>query len=102
MLGPGVALSCLRGLTSLREIHLKGCYKVADPGLAALGRWSSFKPACCSKKVQNLEKALCRRLTSLTRLNLHECWQITAVGINSLSGVRAPCFSGELGEPCLV
>ena len=50
-------------MTSLGELNLKGCYKVADTGMAALAH-----------------------LTALSILNLQECWQITAIGLACLSG----------------
>jgi len=59
----GVMLGDLESCRKLQELHLRGCYKVGDPGLAALGR-----------------------LASLTLLNLQECWQITAAGVAGLSG----------------
>lgn len=57
-------LAALRKCGRLKELHLKGCYRVGDAGLAALGR-----------------------LRSLTLLNLHECWQVTSMGVCGLSGV---------------
>ena len=34
-------------------------------------------------------------MTSLTSLNLQECWQITAQGLAAISGARLPtCLSG--------
>ena len=59
----GDQLRALSVLTGLRDLNLKGCYKVADAGLAGVGA-----------------------LTALTALNLHECWQITAHGPLALSG----------------
>ena len=50
-------------LSRLQELNLKGCYKVADAGMAALAH-----------------------LRSLRALNLQECWQITAAGLAHLSG----------------
>ena len=57
-------LRALAGLSVLCDINLKGCYKVADAGVAALAH-----------------------LTTLCALNLQECWQITASGLAYLSGV---------------
>lgn len=53
----------------LQELHLKGCYKLTNLSVAAL-----------------------RNLTALTLLNLHECWQITAAGVASLSSICACLF----------
>ena len=62
---PGEHLGVLRGAGLLRELNLRGCYKVADAGLQGLGR-----------------------LHSLTALNLQECWQITQAGLKHLSGAH--------------
>ena len=59
----GEQLHLLSGLGLLRDLTLKGCYRVADQGLACLG---------C--------------LTHLHRLNLQGCWQITVTGLGHLSG----------------
>lgn len=61
----GVDLRALKKCSKLEELHLKGCYRVGDAGLAALGH-----------------------LHSLKLLNLHECWQITAAGLQGLSGAN--------------
>ena len=58
----GRELRALGACKQLQELHLKGCYKLTNLSVAAL-----------------------RHLTSLTLLNLHECWQITAAGVASLS-----------------
>ena len=70
----GARLRVLTGMSRLSEINLKGCYKVADMGMAALAY-----------------------LTSLLVLNLQECWQITANGLARLSGAcgKVPCISGS-------
>lgn len=65
MRAPGDQLRALSALGGLRDLNLKGCYKVADAGLAGVGA-----------------------LTALTALNLHECWQVTAQGLQALSGAR--------------
>ena len=67
MRAPGDQLRALSALGGLRDLNLKGCYKVADAGLAGVGA-----------------------LTALTALNLHECWQVTAQGLQALSGARPP------------
>lgn len=66
----GLQLNLLRQCRQLRQLQLKGCYRIADPGLVALG---------C--------------LSSLTQLNLQECWQITATGIAGLSGANRSSYS---------
>ena len=77
--------SSSRRLRHLTCLNLKGCYKVAAPGLAALGA-----------------------LTSLRCLSLRECWQVTRDGLASLSGLRhlteldlQGCrnISNEVGQP---
>jgi hypothetical protein len=47
---------------------MKGCYKIEDASLQGLSL-----------------------LTSLTSLNMQECWQITADGLSALSGWGAGC-----------
>ena len=79
----GARLKELSGLSQLSEINLKGCYKLADDGLAAL----AF-------------------LRSLCALNLQECWQITGSGLHHLSGINLftkalPVFLGSAEvHPC--
>ena len=63
----GDQLRALSALTGLSDLNLKGCYKVADAGLAGVGA-----------------------LSALTALCLHECWQITAQGLLALSGAAHP------------
>lgn len=59
----GEQLHVLSGLTLLTELNMKGCYRVADQGLACVAS-----------------------LAHLHRLNLQGCWQITASGLAHLSG----------------
>lgn len=61
--GAGEQLHVLSGLSVLRDLNMKGCYRVADQGLSGVGS-----------------------LTHLQRLNLQGCWQITASGLATLSG----------------
>lgn len=56
-----------KGLSHLQELNLKGCYKIEDAGLQGLSL-----------------------LTSLTSINMQECWQITADGLAALSGASVP------------
>lgn len=59
----GAEVQVWKGLSLLRELNLKGCYKIEDAGLQGLSL-----------------------LTSLTSINMQECWQITAQGLAALSG----------------
>ena len=77
----GEQLHVLSGLTLLTDLNMKGCYRVADQGLA------------CGAS-----------LAQLHRLNLQGCWQITASGLAHLSGMlhdvfEPSCFRDILKHP---